>query len=503
MIDVGQAIGNYRITAKLGEGGMGVVFLAEHPVIGRRAALKAIHPEFASNTEVVGRFVNEARSISQIGHDHIVEVTDFGRGPQGDFYFIMEYLQGEPLADVIAREAPLAPERALSIAAQVADALGASHARGVIHRDLKPENVFLTTRGHRRDFVKVVDFGIAELVSDAGARARRAAGGPVAGTPYYMSPEQCQGLPELDGRADVYALGVMLFEMLTGKLPFGGDSVNEILRKHVHMQPPAARSIVPSLPASLDAILQRALAKDPAQRFATMEDLRAALDAPTAGAVPHVVLEDASGRVRAARPMARVDLTGQPISKPARRTTLQHGVGAIATYPALDEVPLPRSRRTAGIAVAIAGLAAVTIFMRVGGGGTAGSDNGATWGAPASLPAASVRAAKPATVRITFGSDPYGATVKDSDGRVLGETPLSVDLPARDAAVEYTFSKPGYMAKTLALIPNVSTPVFAVMMAEQARVAATPRPAKARARKAAAPAHAAPTNDDVLPPTYR
>src|SRR5262245_59970932 len=118
MIEVGQAIGNYRITAKLGEGGMGVVYLAEHPVIGRRAALKAIHPEFASKAEVVTRFVNEARAISQIGHEHIVEVTDFGRGPQGDFYFIMEYLEGVSLADVIAREAPLPPERALAIAAQ-------------------------------------------------------------------------------------------------------------------------------------------------------------------------------------------------------------------------------------------------------------------------------------------------------------------------------------------------------------------------------------------------
>jgi serine/threonine-protein kinase len=500
VIDVGQAIGNYRITAKLGEGGMGVVFLAEHPVIGRRAALKAIHPEFASNAEVVGRFVNEARAISQIGHDHIVEVTDFGRGPQGDFYFIMEYLQGESLADVIAREAPLAPERALSIAAQVADALGASHAHGVIHRDLKPENVFLTTRGHRRDFVKVVDFGIAELVSDAGARARRAAGGPVAGTPYYMSPEQCQGLPELDGRADVYALGVMLFEMLTGKLPFGGDTVNEILRKHVSMPPPSARSIVRGLPEGVDAVLQRALAKDPAYRFATMEDLRAALVAPAGGAVPNVVLDDASSRMRAARPMARVDLTGQPISKPATRTTLQHGVGAIATNPMLDEMPRPRSRRPVGIALAVAGLAVVTVSMKVGGGGAAGSDPGAKWGAPASLPAAAVRP-RPAMVRITFGSDPYGATVKDADGRVLGETPLSLDLPARDAAVEYTFSKPGYMAKTLALIPNVSTPVFAVMQAELPAKVAAPRAVKARPHKAAAPAPAA--VDDVLPPSYR
>jgi serine/threonine-protein kinase len=505
MIDVGQAIGNYRITAKLGEGGMGVVFLAEHPVIGRRAALKAIHPEYASNTEVVTRFVNEARAISQIGHDHIVEVTDFGRGPQGDFYFIMEYLQGEPLADVIAREAPLAPERALAIAAQVADALGASHARGVVHRDLKPENVFLTARGRQRDFVKVVDFGIAELVSDVGARARRAAGGPVAGTPYYMSPEQCMGRPELDGRADVYALGVMLFEMLTGKLPFGGDTVTEILEKQVAMPPPAARSIVPSLPQSLDALLHRALAKDPAQRFQSMEEFRGALGAPAAGAVPHVVLEDLSGRVRAARPMARGDLARDAASSPpATRTTLQQSVGVIQAGSELDLVPRRTGRRAVLTALAVAGLAAVVVLGRAGGG-AAGSDSSATSAARGPLPAAVATRAE--TVRVTFGSDPHGASVVGPDGRVLGATPLSIELASSDAAVEYTFTKPGYMAKKLSLIPNVSSPVFAVMQSERP-VASTPVPRapKPHAHKTATPAPAPAASgavDDVLPPSYR
>src|SRR5688572_9395756 len=163
MIQVGQTIGNYKITAKLGEGGMGVVFLAEHPVIGRKVALKAIHPELYRNPEVVSRFMTEAKSVNQIGNEHIVDVNDFGSTAEGEFYFIMEFLQGEALADCLRRERLLQTSRALIIAAQMADALASSHAHGIVHRDLKPENIFLITRGQSSDFVKVLDFGLAKL----------------------------------------------------------------------------------------------------------------------------------------------------------------------------------------------------------------------------------------------------------------------------------------------------------------------------------------------------
>src|SRR6266436_3003537 len=163
MIEVGQTVGNYRVLERIAQGGVGDVYLAEHPVIGRKVALKVIHPQHARNVDVVARFVNEASALSRIGHEHIVEVTDFGRTPAGDFYFIMEYLEGRSLADVVVAEAPFAPARALELAAQIADALAASHAQGVIHRDLKPENVFLVTRGRDPEFVKVLDFGLAKL----------------------------------------------------------------------------------------------------------------------------------------------------------------------------------------------------------------------------------------------------------------------------------------------------------------------------------------------------
>jgi hypothetical protein len=278
MIDVGQTVGNYKLTAKLGEGGMGIVFLAEHPVIGTKVALKAIHPYFARNADVVSRFVTEARAVNQIQHEHIVNITDFGHTPAGDFYFIMEFLQGEMLSGRLFREGALPPARALNIAAQIADALHASHEHGVIHRDLKPDNVFLLPREATSDFVKIFDFGLAKLSPMGGATPTHNTGpGAFMGTPYYMSPEQCDGKTPVDHRADIYALGVILFEMLTGCVPFGGEGYGEVIVKHITVRPPTARSLVPDLPPAIDAILSRALSKDPGQRYQTMADFRAAL----------------------------------------------------------------------------------------------------------------------------------------------------------------------------------------------------------------------------------
>jgi len=229
MIDVGQTVGNYDITAKLGEGGMGTVFLAEHPVIGSKVALKAILPQFARSAEVFSRFVNEAKAVNQIGHDHIIDITDFGITPAGDYYFMMEYLEGQGLGEAISRDGAFAPARALNIAIQIADALDASHAHGIIHRDLKPENIFLKIHDGVEDFVKVLDFGLAKLTHGDDSVTRHSRVGCVMGTPHYMSPEQCEGKADVDHRADVYALGVILFEMLTGKIPFGGAACGEIL----------------------------------------------------------------------------------------------------------------------------------------------------------------------------------------------------------------------------------------------------------------------------------
>jgi len=457
MIELGQTVGNYRITAKLGEGGMGAVFLAEHPVIGRKAALKVIHPQHARNADVVTRFVNEASAISRIGHEHIVEVTDFGRTPDGEFYFIMEYLEGQALSDVITREAPFEPERAIAIAAQIADALAASHAHGVVHRDLKPENIFLVPRGDDPAFVKVLDFGLAKLVHGEGASAHDTSTGIVMGTPYYMAPEQCQGRGELDHRADVYALGVVLFEMLTGKLPFGGNGYAEVLMKQISMRPPAARSLVPDLPEALDVILHRALAKDPAERFPTMIAFRDALLEPSAhgAASPHVSIhDDLSGRMLAARPMSRAEITLRRGPAPKDPTTFGEGVGQVVDDPTLDRIP--RNYRP-GRAVAVGGAAALAGMALAAG---------LTYGAAFRFTRAA-GSASPRVVSLSFSSDPAGATVVASDGTMLGTTPLSVQVARKDAPVVYEFQKAGFEPKTMSLIPNVSSSFFTLLSAER------------------------------------
>ena len=275
MIATGQSIGNYRILNKIGTGGMGAVYLAEHPLIGKRVALKVIHHELAGNRDVVSRFFQEARAVNKIGNEHIVEIHDFGVTPEGDHFYIMEYLEGRTLASALSREVTLDVMRSLHIGAQIASALAAAHAAGIIHRDLKPDNIMLMARLGEQDFVKVLDFGLAKVFS--AATAVKTAAGVLLGTPQYMSPEACESKRDIDHRTDIYALGVLLFQMMTGVLPFDGESMGEVLVKQVTALPPAPRGLNPAIPPSVEQILLRCLAKRADARFATMQNLREAL----------------------------------------------------------------------------------------------------------------------------------------------------------------------------------------------------------------------------------
>src|SRR5215510_11441355 len=280
VIAAGQSIGNYRILNKIGTGGMGAVYLAEHPLIGKRVALKAIHRELAGNRDVVSRFFQEARAVNQIGNEHIVEIHDFGVTPEGDHFYIMEYLEGATLASVLAHVKLLDVMRSLHIGAQIANALAAAHAAGIIHRDLKPDNIMLMSRLGEQDFVKVLDFGLAKVFS--AETAVKTAAGVLLGTPQYMSPEACESKRDIDHRTDIYALGVLLFQMMTGTLPFDGESMGEVLVKQVTALPPAPRGINPQIPPSVEQVLLRCLAKQPDARFPTMIALRDALLDPEA-----------------------------------------------------------------------------------------------------------------------------------------------------------------------------------------------------------------------------
>jgi serine/threonine-protein kinase len=467
MIEVGQTIGNYKITAKLGEGGMGVVYLGEHPLIGKKVALKAIHPELSRNNEVISRFMTEARAVNQIGHEHIVDIVDFGNTAAGDFYFIMELLQGESLAERLKRDGRLEPSRALAIVAQIADALAASHGHGIIHRDLKPENIFLVPRAGNKDFVKVLDFGLAKLTQGNEPISHKTRTGLVMGTPYYMSPEQCEGKSEVDHRADVYSLGVLLFEMLTGKVPFGGEGYGEIIVKHITMPPPSVRSIVPDLLPSFDLILFRALAKDRAQRFQSMSELRDAMLDPAgyAHAAPTIgIPEDLSGVIRAATPMARSEMALRPPltgasdgasvsdASGATPSTFRQGVGEIIE----DLTPKKRTSRVV-LFVALAGLTGI-VAVSLSSRHEQKAQQHAAAGGP-TLPA------HPSFVRVNFNSDPDGAAVIDANGRMLGLTPLSIQVPYRDSAVEYVFKKQGFEPKTMYIVPNLPSPLFATLQA--------------------------------------
>ncbi len=275
----GTQIGAYRMIRQIGAGGMGAVWLAEHAMLGRRAAVKVLHPMFSGRQDVVTRFFNEARAATAISDPGIVQVFDFGHHTDGSAYIVMELLEGEPLDQRLQRQGVLPVPDALRILRQVASALGAAHARGIVHRDLKPENIFLVrdaeVAGGER--AKILDFGIAKLSGDlVGVKTQTSA---VMGTPTYMSPEQCRGAGGVDQRADIYALGCVLLALVTGQPPYDAEGAGDLIVMHLREPAPRASSRVPNVPPAVDDLIAQCLEKDPARRFASGTELAAAIGA--------------------------------------------------------------------------------------------------------------------------------------------------------------------------------------------------------------------------------
>jgi serine/threonine protein kinase len=268
--------GKYRIVGMVGEGGMGAVYEGENTRIKRRVAIKVLHAGVAEKVDVVQRFEREAQAAGRIGNEHIVEVLDLGNLPSGERFMVMEFLIGDDLTTRIKKRKRLTPDECVPILHQVLEGLGAAHAASIIHRDLKPDNIFiLDSKAGRSDFVKILDFGVSKF-SALDNEMSMTRTGAVMGTPYYMSPEQAKG-GKVDNRSDLYAIGVVLYQMVTGRVPFNASSFNELLFKIALESPEPIETIVPDCPTSFTALVNKAMSRDPAQRFQSAKEFQEAI----------------------------------------------------------------------------------------------------------------------------------------------------------------------------------------------------------------------------------
>jgi serine/threonine-protein kinase len=484
---IGQTVGNYRVIRLLGEGGMGSVYQAEHPVIGRKVAIKVLHVSMGRDPEIVARFFNEARAIHTVGHENIVEIMDFGQTPDGRPYFVMEFLAGEAMNDRLAR-GPIAPPEAAVIADQMCRALGAAHDKGIVHRDLKPHNVHLLVTPSGRTQVKILDFGVAKIMNAGDlSQSVKTRTGSLMGTPPYMSPEQCKGAGELDHRTDIYSLGVMLFEMLAGRPPFIGDGVGALFALHMLEPPPPLARLAPGTPPSMEAAVMRSLAKNPNDRFSTMEEFRRAL---VADSIPEVAqAPGGSGRTNSYRSPSGT----ARMPAPETSTTLSSSARSLD-----NDSPPPRKSR-AGMAIAalvlVAGAAGTYFFVARRGtpaGHSADSPTGEA-AVVAQLAETAARTAAARTVTIRFEASPAGAHVfRATDDKDLGVVPFELKLPRDGGRPEYLFRLEGYKDQTLGVQLAADQTVRPTLEKIGAPPAAPPPPPS--------PA-ATPTADHAPPPT--
>ncbi len=304
---IGISLDNkFKILRLIGRGGMGEVFEAEHVGLGKRVAIKLMLEKYSGDGEAIARFTREAHAASRIGNPHIINVSDIGTAPDGRAFVVMELLQGSPLSKVIEDGGPMPPQRALHVMRQVLRAVGAAHAKGIVHRDLKPDNIFLIDGGEQQDFVKLLDFGISKMMDPdlQAAATKLTTTGVVMGTPLYMAPEQAMGI-EVDHLADIYACGVIFYEMLAGRPPFEGATYAVLVAKLLTTEPQLLSELRPGLAPKLIAAVHRALEKEPTSRFASADAFAAALPASHSASAMELAGTMASGKVVAVpRPAA-------------------------------------------------------------------------------------------------------------------------------------------------------------------------------------------------------
>ncbi len=329
----GSTLGDFEIFGKLGEGGMGTVFSAIHPLIGKRAAIKVLKHQFCEDPTTIERFITEARIVNQIGHPNIVDIFAFGEMPDGRRYFAMEWLVGETLRERLRRGRMSLVQMARTVKS-VTRALEAAHDKRVIHRDIKPENIFLADIAHDEPLVKLLDFGVAKLANDKRAMVLTGRG-QLLGTPMYIAPEQASSPTEVVFASDVYSLGAIAFECLTARPPFLAKNAVEMITAHLTMEPPAPSSLVPEVPEEIDRLVLEMLAKDPKQR-PSLSHVRRMLELVSDPAD----LDENARRITVRRPDEHSEPFGRPFTEPAIRFATPKPSG---TVPPLSMPLLPRS----------------------------------------------------------------------------------------------------------------------------------------------------------------
>jgi tRNA A-37 threonylcarbamoyl transferase component Bud32 len=467
--------GRYAIERVIGEGGMGVVYAARHKMIDKKVAIKVLRGELALDHELNERFLQEARAASAIGNPHIVDISDFGLLPDGATYFAMEFLDGKSLGALLSDvKGPVPVPRLCHIAKQISQGLSAAHAANIVHRDLKPDNVMLINRGRERDFVKILDFGIAKV---GGGTKKMTRAGSVFGTPHYMSPEQAAGA-SVDHRTDIYALGVILYEMATGKVPFDADNFMGILTQHMYKAPVPIRALVPEIdvPPGLDAIVLKCLTKKPEGRYGTMDELIADLEKLEHGTLPDAVAEMMARSGGFNVPADYFHATGMPALVPAspregkKRWPLYATMGAVATLLGVVGVVVARSTNSgaqtapAGLVVATTAIPPATALAPV-----------ALPAAPVALPVAPVESVARATREVLVSVVPGDATVT-RDGADLGQQPFALHLADGESAT-LVIARKGYRTKTVKIDGSAPRQFFALDLISAP--VAPPRPAAA------------------------
>jgi serine/threonine-protein kinase len=443
--------GRYLVTRKVGQGGMGAVYEATHTLIGKRVAVKVLLEKYARREAIVQRLEQEARLASSCQNEHIIDITDFGTTEDGRTFVVMEYLEGESLAECLSRETRLPEQRILRIISQAASALAAAHAKGIVHRDIKPENLFLLRRKDQ-DFVKVVDFGISKSLrasDEAEEQPRLTQTGMVLGTPLYMSPEQARGDDELDARVDIYALGVIMYEAATGRVPFMGNNYLSVISQVLNEEPQPLRDLRPDLSEEFEAIVLRAMDKERAARYATANDLlsdvTALLDDPT-------------------RSTERAKITGPRRKAPRSKSPLK-----IAIWIAV---------------VAVVIYAVVTTVVMLFGGPEVIKERRAQVPPPPPPPPVVVDAAVPPpppdapeapTLEITIETVPPDATIQQ-DGVDKGTAPVTTRLVVDNHFTEFVASAPGYEDKPFKINAVVDKKTHYKIVLKKVPGATTPRP---------------------------